>query len=77
MNTRRGFLKNLAATVAAVVLPVTVVSYDPVKQQVVDPVVNTTFLRGYKGAEFLETGYVYCPYIPLQIVPMSRYYDNA
>jgi hypothetical protein len=77
MNTRRGFLKSLATAVATVVLPMTVLSYDPIKQKVVKPVVNTIALNGYKGAQFFETGFVYRPYIPLQIVPMSRYYDHA
>ena len=30
----------------------------------------TTVLEGYKGQTFLEKGYVYAPYVPLQMTPV-------
>lgn len=35
-----------------------------------DPYLNAgTFVTGYKGSSFLETGYIYAPYIPLYVTP--------
>jgi len=62
---RRSFLKIFSFAAAAMALPVSIISYDPVKQEIVKPKFDDTSLIGYKGSAFLETGYVYCPYIPL------------
>jgi hypothetical protein len=62
---RRGFLKRLGVAFGAVMLPTTLLSYDPVKQSVVKPKVDNSPLLGYKGSQFMEVGYVYCPYLPL------------
>lgn len=60
MLSRRGFFSCILKTVAAVVLPVAVIGFDPVKQKVCKPT-----LVGYKGKEFWSAGVVYAPYIPL------------
>jgi hypothetical protein len=31
---------------------------------------NNTILLGYKGGQFLETGAVYAPYVPLIMTPL-------
>ena len=42
------------------------IQYDPVKQKVIKAKApDGTILTGYKGGEFLETGTVYAPYIPM------------
>lgn len=65
---RRGFLRKFGLAIAtAVALPVVNISYDPVKQKVVKPKINNDCLNGYRGSQFLSTGYVYAPYIPLII----------
>lgn len=52
--------------VGAVVLPSRVISYDPIKQEVVDPYSkDNSILTGFKGENFIETGTVYAPYIPM------------
>jgi hypothetical protein len=63
---RRGFFTNIFRAAAAVVLPTVLLNYDPVKQAIVQPKkIGDMYLYGYKGSAFLETGYVYSPYIPL------------
>jgi hypothetical protein len=59
----RHFLQIVSTTI--VTLPITILSYDPVKQTVVKPKILTDGLVGYKGDSFFECGYVYAPYIPL------------
>jgi hypothetical protein len=62
---RRSFLKHLGINLAAVILPTTLLSYDPVKREVIKPKLDNSPLLGYKGDKFLETAIVYAPYIPL------------
>jgi hypothetical protein len=61
---RRSFLKNSIGVMVTALLPVTIISYDPVKQVVITPPVDSSPLLAYKGATFWETGAVYAPYIP-------------
>jgi len=61
---RRNFVKNVLGVVVTALLPVTIISYDPVKRAVITPQVDNSLLLGYKGATFWETGAVYAPYIP-------------
>jgi hypothetical protein len=37
---------------------------------------ENTILMGYRGAQFLETGAVYAPYIPLIMTPLVYDPDN-
>ena len=63
---RRNFFKNVTRFIAgAVTLRTILISYDPVKQEIIKPKVCNKNLIGYKGSEFFECGYVYAPYIPL------------
>jgi hypothetical protein len=63
---RRGFFGSLGKAVAAAfILPTAIISWCPVKQTIIQPVSDNSVLMGYKGAQFLEAGYVYAPYIPL------------
>jgi hypothetical protein len=62
---RRSFFKHLSVVVGAIMLPTTVLSYDPVKQEVVKPKLDNSPLLGYKSDTFWEAGVVYAPYIPL------------
>jgi hypothetical protein len=62
---RRSFFKRLGMAVGAVMLPTSILSYDPVKQEVVNPKLDNSPVLGYKGHQFLEAGVVYAPYIPL------------
>lgn len=63
---RRGFFKNIFRAAAAVVLPTVLLNYDPVKQAIVQPkTLGSEYLLGHKGSQFLTTGFVYAPYIPL------------
>jgi hypothetical protein len=67
---RRGFFDRLSKLGAAIVgLPIVKLFYDPVTQAVVTPVdpvsVHAIKMFGYKGPQFMETGMVYAPYIPL------------
>lgn len=67
---RRSFFKNLGKVLGvATLLPTTLLSYDPVKQEVVKPRLDNSPLLGYKGDAFLEAGVVYAPYIPLYRTP--------
>ena len=50
---------------ATALLPVTSLSYDPVTRTVITPKVDVSPLLGYKGSNFMETGVVYAPYIPM------------
>ena len=61
---RRSFVKNVIGVVVTALLPVTSLSYDPVKRVVITPQVDVSPLLGYKGATFWETSVVYAPYIP-------------
>lgn len=67
MLNRRSFFKRAFGAIAtAVLMPVTTLSYDPVKQKVVDffPT-DTSSMAFYRGSDYLEAGYVYAPFIPL------------
>jgi hypothetical protein len=65
MNRRR-FLQNIIGVAAAAFLPVTIISYDPIKQTLVRPSrPNVDVLAGYKGAQFMNAGVMYAPYMPL------------
>lgn len=66
---RRGFLKLLGLAAIGTALPVTTISFDPVKQKIVKPKIINSCLLGYKGKEFVEAGIVYAPYIPLLKTP--------
>lgn len=66
---RRGFFKRLGMAVGAALLPISVISYDPVKQQVSKPKTDHSFLVGYRGHQFFESGIVYAPYIPIYRTP--------
>jgi hypothetical protein len=47
---------------------------DPLFPEVVEAgVEKSKILVGYQGASFLDTGYVYAPYVPLQVTPL--FYD--
>ncbi len=61
---RRGFLKRMLVGVSTL-LPISILSYDPIKQSIIKPKIDNSNLVGYKGHSFFETGYVYYPYIPL------------
>ena len=71
--TRRGFLRNLGvlASVLSVGLTVTM----PQRKLKVywssemSQDLHASYLVGYKGSAFLETGYVYAPYMPLYRTP--------
>lgn len=67
---RRSFLKRFACVVGTVLLPLSIISYDPVKQVVVKPKIDNSILVGYKGNRFLECGYIYAPYMPLYITKL-------
>lgn len=61
---RRGFLRTLMLAPFVAPLAVAVVkklAATPIKA----PHRFTRMCAGYKGSQFLETGYVYAPYIPL------------
>lgn len=61
---RRGFLRTLLLAPFAAPIVVEVakkLAAAPIKS----PHWFTQMCAGYKGAQFLETGYVYAPYIPL------------
>jgi hypothetical protein len=81
MINRRTFFSRVFKTVAAVALPITVLSYDPVRQAVLYPKVENSCLLGYKGSSFLEAGIVYAPYIPLyqtcNLNKSSQYYNKG
>lgn len=67
---RRSFLKHLMVIDGVVCLPTTILNYDPVKRSVIyPPKLDVSMLTGYKGAEFMDVGYVYCPYIPMVQTP--------
>ena len=70
---RRGFLQRIGLAISAVSVGINLIpsrtyhkpaasyhSYEP-------PRTFAQYCQGYKGSEFLEVGYVYCPYIPLFI----------
>lgn len=63
MNRRR-FFKILGIVAGALGLPTRVISWDPVKLEEVFPPPCPEVV-GFKRSQFLETGYVYAPYIPL------------
>jgi hypothetical protein len=71
MNRRGFFCRCMRVLVAAgagtyLQLPTSLLSYDPVKQEIVRPKVQSNdYLLGYKGASFLQTGYIIAPYFPL------------
>jgi hypothetical protein len=71
---RRRFLKNILGVVATALLPVTSLSYDPVKRAVITPPADVSPLIGYSGDTFMEEGYVYAPYMPL--VLSNKEYDK-
>ncbi len=66
---RRSFLRNLGSLVGALSVGLTV--FKPQKRKVLLLHTDSVFssqvatMTGYKGAQFLETGCVYAPYIPL------------
>ena len=64
MNRRSFFYRVIIN--ATTVLPLSFLSYCPVKQRVITPKTNDINLVGYKGSQFLECGHIYAPYIPLQ-----------
>ena len=64
MNRRSFFSLFGQIFTTAVILPTVIISYDPVIQKIIKPKVDDSILTGYKGNEFLECGYIYCPYIP-------------
>ncbi len=52
------------------ILPVSLIQYDPLKQKVVTPIVqDNSYLVGYEGNNFMGIGMVYAPYIPLYLTP--------
>ena len=62
---RRNFLKGAGGIIATICLPITILNYDPVSQKVITPKRDNSMFNGYKGPEFFECGYVYCPHLPL------------
>jgi hypothetical protein len=66
--TRRGFLRNLGVLASALSVGLTVTMPQRKLKCVWTPEMahdlEAFHLVGYKGAEFLETGFVYAPYIP-------------
>ena len=69
--TRRGFLRNLGALASALSVGLTVFKPQERKKVVYfsTPAPDGGYLVGYKGSQFLETGAVYAPYIPLYKTP--------
>jgi len=64
---RRGFLRSLLlAPFAGLAVRMVLETLQEGASLPVTPIVKSyPELLGYKGAQFLETGYVYAPYIPL------------
>jgi|ERR1017187_483652 hypothetical protein len=71
--TRRGFLRNLGILASALSVGLTVTMPQRKLKAVwsveAEQDLQNFHLIGYKGSEFLETGIVYAPYIPLYITP--------
>jgi hypothetical protein len=66
---RRGFLGTLfGLAVAPAVVARVITAHKPKPKHKVYRNPHGDRLIGYKGAQFLEPGYVYAPYIPLTIV---------
>lgn len=66
--TRRGFLRNLGSLVGALSVGLTVFKPQQRKKVVFKtaPAPDGSYLVGYKGSQFLNTGMVFvAPYIPL------------
>ena len=63
---RRSFLKSLGKVAAlSICLPTTILSYDPIKREIVKPKIDNTIVNGYRGSQYMECGYIYAPYLPL------------
>ena len=69
--TRRGFLRNLGVFASALGVGLTVFKPQEKKRVVfrTAPAPDNSYLVGYKGSQFYETGIVYAPYIPLYTTP--------
>ncbi len=39
-------------------LPIEIVHWDPVKQEIIERTQSADFLLGFKGAKFIETGFI-------------------
>ena len=64
--TRRGFLRNLGVFASALGVGLTVFKPQEKKRVVfrTAPAPDNSYLVGYKGSQFYETGIVYADYIP-------------
>lgn len=58
---RRGFFRRLGGLIGAVSVGLVAIKHNPLPK----PQQKTNVLTGYKGANFMQTGFVYAPYIPL------------
>ena len=69
--TRRGFLRNLGVLAGALGVSLSVFKPQEKKREIYStrPEPDGSYLVGYKGSQFLETGAVYAPYIPLYRTP--------
>lgn len=67
---RRSFLKGLLGVVAVTLCPIPLPKVErwEAKAGYNKGTVSDIHTVGYKGKNSFDAGYVYCPYIPLQIV---------
>jgi len=77
MNKRR-FLQIFGGVVSTIVaLPLSTISYDPVKQKIIKPKIYYDGLEGFRGSSFLECGYIYAPYMVLYKTPDIVYTSSG
>jgi hypothetical protein len=62
---RRNFFKRCGICLATVLLPANILARDIIKQPAIKPKISDNIPIGHRGSQYLESGFVCAPYIPL------------